>query len=58
MKIELSMEEAKALHNLIDIAVRANGVNVAMAAAVLATKIDQAAREELEEQSKQMGRED
>ena len=42
--IELSDEEMNALIGLLDVAVRAQGLNVAQNALVLATKIKQAAR--------------
>jgi|TARA_R110002110_G_scaffold7168_3_gene36394 hypothetical protein len=39
MKIELTDEEINALVQLIDVAVKAGGLNVAQAASVLATKL-------------------
>ena len=48
MKIELNKEEAAALLTLIDMAVKANGLNVAMAGLSLANKINEAAKAEKE----------
>lgn len=52
MILNLTLDEAKALHNLIDIAVRAQGIDVASAAAHFAHKIDDAARAEAEAQAR------
>lgn len=48
MQISLTQQEAKALFDLIDIAVKAAGINVALSAAILAKKIDDAAKAERE----------
>lgn len=49
MQITLTQHEAKALFDLIDIAVKAAGVSVAASAAVLARKLDDAAKAERDE---------
>lgn len=45
IKIEFSVDEAKALLQLIDMAVKTGGLNVAEAGVVLARKIDNAGAE-------------
>jgi len=46
MKVELTLDEAQKLYQLIDIAVKASGVSVAAIAAVLVNKVERAAQEE------------
>lgn len=46
MKIELTIDEANALANLIDLAVKAGGVRVAQPAATLMQKLEDAAKAE------------
>lgn len=46
MKIELTNEEANALANLLDIAVKAGGLRSANAALVIFQKLEAAAKEE------------
>lgn len=45
MNIEFTLEEAQALLNLLDAAVRAQGLNAASAALPLAVKVQQAVNE-------------
>ena len=47
MNIELTTQEASNLLQLIDLAVKANGLNVAQAALTLSTKINEAAEKEV-----------
>ena len=49
MSIEFTLEEAHALLNLLDAAVRAQGINAAQAALPLAVKIQQALDKEKSE---------
>lgn len=49
MKIELTIDEANALANLIDLAVKAGGVRVAQPASVLMQKLEDAAKNESSE---------
>lgn len=46
MKIELNNEEANALANLLDIAVKAGGIRTSAAALVIFQKLEEAAKEE------------
>lgn len=50
MTIDLTKEEATALIQLIDIAVKAGGLQVANAALVLATKLDEAAKKQKDDE--------
>lgn len=48
MKIELTRQQVQALFEIIDMAVRAHGVKIAANCAILANKLEEAAKAELE----------
>jgi hypothetical protein len=47
MKIDFTLEEVRAMHELLDMAVRSRGLEVAASASHIALKIDEAVKLEL-----------